>query len=283
MDASRSELGRLIRAAYGRPMLEIDDLDACACVGGDDATAPAAFQQLDLRHSIGFESGTFEACLFLSCLLTPAQAGYLTTTGATVIRDGDERPFSVHRSQLYTPEELFAGFDPASAPDGYDHDLRRGGVPPLGRRPAGSIPIDRREPRPPAARPLDHRCTPRGDRGAAARRDHGRSRIGARRPEVRVDRTGSPARSRVGRLMLSGGGPGAMEATHLGAWMAHFDDDELDDAIAMLSPRPAGAAPGREYADPDWLDPRVRRPPSAGRSTHDPVRIDRHPDVDVRA
>ncbi len=54
--------------------------------------------------------------------------------------------------------------------------------------------------------------------------------------------------------MLSGGGPGAMEATHLGAWMAHAADDALDEAIAVLAPRPSGAPVGREYADADWLD-----------------------------
>ncbi len=63
----------------------------------------------------------------------------------------------------------------------------------------------------------------------------------------------SRALTRAGRLMLSGGGPGAMEATHLGAWMANFPDTELDPAIEVLSPRPAGAEPGKEYADVDWL------------------------------
>ena len=37
-----------------------------------------------------------------------------------------------------------------------------------------------------------------------------------------------------GRLMVSGGGPGAMEATHLGAWMAHRTDEELGEALDML-------------------------------------------------
>jgi hypothetical protein len=45
-----------------------------------------------------------------------------------------------------------------------------------------------------------------------------------------------------------------MEATHLGVWLAARPDDALDEAIGMLSPRPSGAAPGEEYADPDWLD-----------------------------
>ena len=50
-----------------------------------------------------------------------------------------------------------------------------------------------------------------------------------------------------GKLMISGGGPGAMEATHLGAWMAGRSDEELDDAINMLSQ----AAPN--FKDNRWL------------------------------
>ena len=37
-----------------------------------------------------------------------------------------------------------------------------------------------------------------------------------------------------GKLMVSGGGPGAMEATHFGAWMAGRTDAELDGALEML-------------------------------------------------
>lgn len=60
--------------------------------------------------------------------------------------------------------------------------------------------------------------------------------------------------TRGGWTLVSGGGPGAMEATHLGAWFATRPDDHLDRAIAeVLAPRPAGAQPGREYADHDWL------------------------------
>ena len=38
-----------------------------------------------------------------------------------------------------------------------------------------------------------------------------------------------------GFFMVSGGGPGAMEATHLGAWMAGRTDEEAQEAIKMLA------------------------------------------------
>ncbi|MBR5656131.1 MAG: hypothetical protein IKW98_05545 [Prevotella sp.] len=50
----------------------------------------------------------------------------------------------------------------------------------------------------------------------------------------------------MGFYMLSGGGPGAMEATHLGAWMAGRTDEEVEDAIQMLLPSPS-------FKDKGWL------------------------------
>lgn len=49
-----------------------------------------------------------------------------------------------------------------------------------------------------------------------------------------------------GFYMLSGGGPGAMEATHLGAWMAGYGDEEVEDALQILSVSPS-------FRDSTWL------------------------------
>ena len=48
-------------------------------------------------------------------------------------------------------------------------------------------------------------------------------------------------------LMVSGGGPGAMEATHLGAWMAGRTEVETEDALSIL-----GEAPS--FNDRLWLE-----------------------------
>ena len=50
-----------------------------------------------------------------------------------------------------------------------------------------------------------------------------------------------------GFLMISGGGPGAMEATHLGAWMAGRNELEMQDALHILSTAPL-------YKDEGWLE-----------------------------
>lgn len=50
----------------------------------------------------------------------------------------------------------------------------------------------------------------------------------------------------LGFFMLSGGGPGAMEATHLGAWMAGYTDDEVKDALRIMAIAPS-------FNDSHWL------------------------------
>ena len=234
-------------------MIQIDDLRACRgwLALGDDRP-PAAFQSLDLRDVTGLESGSFGGCLFLSCRLTPAQAGFLTTMGATVIRDQESRPFTAHRAELYTPEELFAGFDrddPAGYESTYDAlvyrhwDTTGRQYPPL---------IDESL----ARRLHDHSISDAlheelaGRQPVAVMGGHSLERSDPQYAGVaRISRS----LTRSGRLMLSGGGPGAMEATHLGAWMANFDDLQLDAALDVLTPRPPGAEPRKEYADADWL------------------------------
>jgi predicted Rossmann-fold nucleotide-binding protein len=49
-----------------------------------------------------------------------------------------------------------------------------------------------------------------------------------------------------GHILLSGGGPGIMEATHFGAWMAGLTDEELLDGLSILEKAPI-------YSDDDWL------------------------------
>lgn len=50
-----------------------------------------------------------------------------------------------------------------------------------------------------------------------------------------------------GFFMVSGGGPGAMEATHLGAWMAGRSDEEAQEAIREL------AAAAASFQDRAWV------------------------------
>jgi predicted Rossmann-fold nucleotide-binding protein len=52
--------------------------------------------------------------------------------------------------------------------------------------------------------------------------------------------------ARLGFFLVSGGGPGAMEATHVGAWFAGRTDAELSAALEVLAKAPS-------YKDREWL------------------------------
>ncbi len=73
--------------------------------------------------------------------------------------------------------------------------------------------------------------------GHARRRDE---------PEYRQVAQISKRLTEMNRLMITGGGPGAMEATHLGAWMAGRSNEELGEAIECLKQAPT-------FRDAGWL------------------------------
>ncbi|NOZ33687.1 MAG: hypothetical protein GXO80_00120 [Chlorobi bacterium] len=54
-----------------------------------------------------------------------------------------------------------------------------------------------------------------------------------------------------GYLMTSGGGPGAMEATHVGAWFAGRNSDDLKNAFDILDTAPV-------YKDKLWMDTAIQ-------------------------
>ena len=158
-----------------------------------------------------------------------------------------EVPFAVIRRQLYTAEELYEGFDPddektvGTCTDSliYKHYLAK-----------GKQPEDIRES---LCRSIhdhdmhinlknffkDHdsrKCV--GIMGG-----HANSRTDKMFREVVLL---SKKLTEKGFVMLSGGGPGAMEATHLGAWMAGRRVKDVDDALKMLSSSPT-------FRDKGWL------------------------------
>ncbi len=158
-----------------------------------------------------------------------------------------EVPFEVIRRQLYSAEELYEGFDPdagktvETCTDSliYKHYLAK-----------GKQPEDIRES---LCRSIhdhdmhinlknffkDHdsrKCV--GIMGG-----HANSRTDKMYREVVLL---SKKLTEKGFVMLSGGGPGAMEATHLGAWMAGRRVKDVDDALKMLSSSPT-------FRDKGWL------------------------------
>lgn len=155
---------------------------------------------------------------------------------------------SRHREALYTAETLYQGYrpgEPQSYAETYDARVYRHYLE------KGKQATDIRET---LARTLhDHAMTTAMTRFLAERDErrvagimggHGLLRTDAMYRKVAIV---SKRLTESGFLMVSGGGPGAMEATHLGAWMAGRNLGELDEALQLLQQAPA-------YNDPRWVD-----------------------------
>lgn len=235
-------------------MLEIDTMDALVdWLRDGEQPEPAALQGLDLLESSApLLRSRPRGSIFLGCALAPEVAAHLVGAGAIVLPNIPAVSFQVHRSRLYPPEDLFGGFDPRD-PEGYlktlDARIYREYLEQGGATPA-SILVTL------ARRLHDHSISDaleeaiEGRRVVAMMGGHGMERSDPFYAQVaRISRT----LTRRGFLMVSGGGPGAMEATHLGAYFAPRQDGDLLAALELMSSRPPGAPRGKEYADADWL------------------------------
>ena len=156
-------------------------------------------------------------------------------------------PFKPVRAKLYTPEELFRGYVVGKPKtyrrtvDGrtYEHYVRTGK--------AHSTDVFEML----ARRLHDHSITDAmqeflGDRKVVAIMG-GHSLLRSDPIYLEVARLAREL-TRAGYLVTTGGGPGAMEAGHLGAWFTQRTDRELVAAVKLLS-----TAPLYDPID-DWID-----------------------------
>ncbi len=234
-------------------MKQIDNMiDLRRWLAKGPAAEPAAIQALDLREVVDFpRSASLQGSLFLGCEIAPTDAAHVVEAGGVVLPPLPFR-FAVHRAFLYDVPTLFDGFDIAD-PDGYfktfDHRVYEEYVE-QGRDRPDSIMITL------ARRLHDHSMTDALHEVIDSRNvvaimgGHGMERSD---PFYRGIAEISRSLTRDGFLMVSGGGPGAMEATHLGAFLAARQDSALDEALGILRARPGGGGRGKEYADHDWL------------------------------
>ncbi|UVS82335.1 LOG family protein [Actinokineospora sp. UTMC 2448] len=176
-----------------------------------------------------------DGALLLGCALTPETTRRAQAGGALIFPVVPDLPYEVYRARLYTPAELFAGFDPArpesyaDTPDAriYRH-TREQALDPLHAL---------------AERLHDHSITTAladvlTGHPVAVMGGHALVRdTPGYREAVELGR----ALGRAGFTVLTGGGPGAMEAVPLGVRLAEADPGP---ALAALSaaPRFAGGA-----------------------------------------
>jgi predicted Rossmann-fold nucleotide-binding protein len=199
---------------------------------------------LDLRGETEFlESVDAHCAVFLGCRMEAEALDRVIETGGVVfprLREMLELPFSVYRDRLYSVPELMEGLD-VGRPGSLLEDTLDGRIYRWFRQ--------RREERQPAVlealaeRLHDHAIEDEAREFLAAgpadvvgiMGGHALSR--ADPVYADVTRLGR-ALARKGWRVVTGGGPGAMEAGNLGAWLAPLTDDTLDRALAILAPSP---------------------------------------------
>lgn len=189
-------------------------------------------------------SVNFSKCLFLGCIMSNDLLHHLLPDN--FIFPLLEVPFNTYPNRLYSKETLYNGFDykvPQSYSntfdkivyDYYQQSLKKKSI-------RDTL----------AQRLHDHSIT---DSLHEFIVNYDERRLVAIMGGHKVKRTDhmyiqvarlSKTLTENGYLMLSGGGPGAMEATHLGAWMAGRSDKDLLESAAILAEAP-------DHSDVNWL------------------------------
>jgi predicted Rossmann-fold nucleotide-binding protein len=200
---------------------------------------------LDLREETEFLMSVDANCaVFLGCRMEADALDRVIETGGVVfprLRERLELPFSVYRDRLYSLPELMEGLE-VGRPGSLLEDTRDGRIYRWFRQ--------RREERQPAVlealaeRLHDHAIEDEAREFLAAGPADvvgimgGHSLPRADPVFAEVTRLGR-ALARKGWRVVTGGGPGALEAGNLGAWLAPLPDDALDRALAILAPSPS--------------------------------------------
>jgi predicted Rossmann-fold nucleotide-binding protein len=179
--------------------------------------------------------------LFVGCrLASPEVEIDLIRRGAHLVPPFEARPYPTHPAHLYTPEDLAYGFAAEGFAGMYDttvyqHFLDHGGAAPDLREAIAQrlhdAGIDNALGKALAAWVAQH-----GARGAVGIMGGHAEPRGS--DAFRMAATLAWRLAGAGRLIVTGGGPGVMEAANLGAYFADRTADELTAAIDQLAAAP---------------------------------------------
>jgi predicted Rossmann-fold nucleotide-binding protein len=215
-------------------IVEIDTVDEFTALVARGAQRMSGWrvQGVDLSsHSAELRAVDPAGSLFLGVTLADDDVAWLREHGALVFPHIPELPFDPYRSELYTPGELYAGIETkpySSTLDAQVYAWSRQQVSDPTRTLSQAL--------------HDHAIDVALDSSIAGRRCVGvmgghavdRDDPGYRQA-VDLGRT----LTRAGLMVVTGGGPGAMEAANLGSYLADETESAIDAAIAVLAEVPS--------------------------------------------
>jgi predicted Rossmann-fold nucleotide-binding protein len=231
-------------------IVELHNLNELAsCLRGNGDIRHVVIQGVDI-NPVASEIAHVDVTgtVFLGCEMSQAISHVLLENGALLFPKLRGIPYQPYRAELYTPQELFDGFNPAepesyaATPDAriYAHAIATGKCAPSSILEA-------------LARHLHDHAIEEALQEYLAPYDE--TRIVGIMGGHALKRTDASYREivKVGQaltqndyLPTTGGGPGAMEAIHLGAGMAYHNEPRLMQAIDMLACAPT-------FRESQWL------------------------------
>lgn len=223
-------------------MKEVHDTQSAREVLETNSADDTIFYHVDFKPLEALiDQSDVSGATFVGCELSDHAAAAIVKQGGAVVPDLDG-PYESCRPRLYTTAELFDAFDP-DAPCSYcncfDAKVWR-----HWRDTGGARPNHLRESL--ARRLHDYSIDEamagflksRADKMRGVVAVMGGHSMKRNDPAFAQVALMSQKLAELGYLLATGGGPGAMEATHLGVFFANKPEAELRDAISILSEAP---------------------------------------------
>ena len=232
-----------MRANY----IEIEELDALRqLLSRTEVVRRYAFQAVNFEKS-GFpvENYRFEDCLFMGCIIPPRM--YYAMNEQCIVLPRVKMPYKVFPNKLYNARTLYLHYKPGEHETFYTcydticyerymalgketSDIKETLCRVLHDHSIGNA--------------LDQFITHYDPKDVVA--VMGGHAVKRTDPSYKQIVQISKRLTEIGKLMVSGGGPGAMEAVHLGAWLAGRDAAAVEDALQIMSICPT-------FRDAGWL------------------------------
>jgi predicted Rossmann-fold nucleotide-binding protein len=234
--------------------LEIESLDSFDRLVAAGARSMHGWhaQSLDLRgRSAQLEAMQAQGGIFLGCTFDAGVEDSLRSRGALIFPKLETVPFNPYRGKLYTPQELYEGITESRYEDTPDARVYQWSI-----RPGQRHRLDATL----AAALHDHAIGDALDELTRSDLCAGRTMVGvmgghaAHRGSAVFEEAALLGRllARDGRVVATGGGPGAMEAANLGAYLSDAPEQDfrraLDDLAAVPGFRPSVSAWARSAA-----------------------------------